>query len=113
MHVLGLLGGKFRTVLLNLAWPSQLRCGQAGWLAGKLGVWLAKESKDRKHENRFIGNFCIVYSNLANCWYHMPESVQFVNKFGTVPESGLAKPAMLWPGWLGRLGVWLATKSKK
>jgi len=108
MHVLDLLGGKFKTVLLNLAWPSQLRCGQAGWLAGKLGVWLAKKSKDRKNELVIF-----VYSNLANCWYHMPESVQFVNKFGTVPEAGLAKPAMLWPGWLGRLGVWLATKSKK
>ena len=44
---------RFKTVLLNLSWPSQLRCGQAGWLAGRLGVWLAKKSKARKIENRF------------------------------------------------------------
>ena len=36
--------GKFGTMYPNLAWPSRLRCGQAGWQR-RLGVWLATKPK--------------------------------------------------------------------
>ena len=61
--------GKFGIIYPNLAWPSRLRCGQAGWL-GRLGVWLGhkieKIEKNEKLKIAFIGKFGTIYPNLTN-----------------------------------------------
>ena len=109
MHVLGLLCVDVEPCCCF--WPGHASYAVAR-LAGWMGCWVfgwPKSLKIEKLKIAVIGNFCMMYSNLANFWYYIPASVKFIKKFGTMYPN-LAWPRRLCCGQAGCLAGYKISK---